>query len=149
MENKAIFCWRAAVFKKKWHFDFFLLTQYHVGLEISKCYSSYTLHMISAKNSSSAWLCQQSYCYDAGVRRSSSVRRPWSQVSRKPLHGSRPNFVGSSLSTISPDDCFCLFVCLFQNFHDFIFIFVNMGPYGSKNATHPVFIRFEANFMIN
>ncbi len=60
-------------------------------------------HMSFVVIFSSAWLCQQSYCHGAGVR------RPYTQVSQKPLHGSRPNFVGSSLSTISPDHFFFLF----------------------------------------
>ncbi len=35
------------------------------------------------------WLCHQGYCRGAGVRRSSIVR-PWTQVSQKTPHGSRP-----------------------------------------------------------
>ncbi len=51
------------------------------------------------------------------VQRPLSVR-PLTQVSQKPLHGSRPNFVESYISAISPD----LFI-FFKIFDFQIFIF--------------------------
>ncbi len=50
---------------------------------------------------------QQMYCRGARIRRP-SVRCPLTQVSRKPLHGSRLIFLESYLSTISP----ALFSCV-------------------------------------
>ncbi len=68
-----------------------------------------------------------SYCRSAGVR-PSSVNSGFSE----PLHGSIPNFVGSSLSTISPDHFFFQNF-QFPNFDDFVFIFVNpRDPMGAK-----------------
>ncbi len=82
---------------------------------------------------SSARLCQQSYCHGVGPnRRPSSVRRPLTQVSRKPLHGSRSNFMDSSLSTTSPH-VFFFFFSKCSIYDLFFFIFVHMGPQGSKN----------------
>ena len=50
------------------------------------------------------------------------VRRPSIQVSRKPLHGSRLNFVGSSLLTISPEFCLSFFLkFLISNFLKYFF----------------------------
>ncbi len=81
--------------------------------------------------------------------RGAAIRCPLTQVSQKPLHGSRPNFGEIYLSAISPDLFFQNF--LFSNFYDFFFFFVNMGPHGNLNFnTSPtIFIRFQQNFMIN
>ena len=93
---------------------------------------------------SSAWLCQQNYC----DRHPSSVRpsiHPLTQVSQKPLHGSRPNFTESYLFTISPD---CFFFQNFQFpifFYDFSFIFVNMGPYGNKGFKTLLLLQFSSD----
>ncbi len=62
-----------------------------------------------------------------------SVVRPETQVSQKPLHGSRPNFMGSYLSTISPDHFFVFSKFSIFKFLRIFFVFVNMGLYGSKN----------------
>ena len=62
-----------------------------------------------------------------------SFVRPLTQVIRKPLYGSRPNFRGNYVSTMSPDKFFFLF--FFQKFSFFIMIFFsrNAKPYGSQN----------------
>ncbi len=46
---------------------------------------------------------QQSYC------RGADVHRPLALVSQKTLYESRPNFMGSYLSTVSPDHLYILF----------------------------------------
>ncbi len=62
---------------------------------------------------------------------------PLIQVSQKPRHGPRPNFVESYIyiSAISPGSFFFFFWKFFdfQIFTIFFFVFVNMGPYGSQN----------------
>ncbi len=67
--------------------------------------------------------CQQSYCRGAGIRRP-SAHHPLTQVSLKPLHGSRSNFMDSFLSPITKD-----FFPLFKivKFHIFVLVFVHMG----------------------
>ncbi len=55
-------------------------------------------------------------CLTLSCSRATAVARA-SQVSWKLLHGSSPNFMYSSLSTISPDHCFSFF----QNYFDFQF----------------------------
>ncbi len=58
-------------------------------------------------------------------------RRPLTQVSEKLLHGSRPNLMGSYLFTISKRS---FFFFLNFKFSRLVFVFVNMGPYGSQNC---------------
>ena len=67
---------------------------------------------------SSAWLCHQSYCHGAGVR-------PLTQVSQKPLHGSRPKLIESYLSIIFSVIFFSFFkiFTFHTNFQDFFFSF--------------------------
>ncbi len=80
------------------------------------------------KKCSSAWLCQQSYCHGPGIHHLSIHLS-----SRKLPHGSRPNYMGSNWSTISPD-CFSFFFFqnyTFQIFTIFFSFFINIGPYGS------------------
>ncbi len=102
---------------------------------------------------SSAWLCQQSCCRGAAVRRPSfnsdfSETAAWIQA----------KFCGEvPISAISPDLFFFLF--FFQNvwfsffLTIFFFVFVNMGHSGSpkfQNVTFPtISIRFHRNFMTN
>ena len=91
------------------------------------------------------------YCRGAGVRRLSI--HPLTQVSQKPLHGSRPNFVESYLSTISPDFFFIFSQFLILKFFTIIFRFPYHGTLWEpkfQNTTSPtVSLRFQPNFMIN
>ena len=70
--------------------------------------------------------------------------RPITQVSQKPLHGSRPNVVESYLPAISPDGFFSFFkvfdIQIF-NFFSFPLTWDPMHATGAKfqNATPPTF----------
>ena len=74
---------------------------------------------------------------------------------RKLLHVSRPNFVGSSLSTIPRNHFFFFFQNFeFSNFYEFFSFPLTWDPMGAKISkkhytTPPVFIRSEPNIMIN
>ncbi len=99
------------------------------------------------------WLILVSYCFSSSAwrRRPSSVVRPLTRVSQKPLHGSRPNLVESYLSAISPDRFFFLFcfvfkIFYFKNFKDFFFVFVNMGPYVSQYFKTLLLQQFQSDF---
>ncbi len=63
--------------------------------------------------------------------RQSSIRRPLTQVSRKPLHGSRPHLWAAPY----PPYLQTLVLSKFSIFKylKLVFVFVNMGPYGSKH----------------
>ncbi len=96
--------------------------------------SAYRFSKLNCISYHYAWLCQQSYCRGASIR-------PLTQVSQKLLHGSKPNFVESYLSAISP----AFFFSKFLIFKFLRFFFVNIGPYGSQNCktlllphSHPI-----------
>ena len=80
--------------------------------------------------SSACATAQKSYCRHAGVRRPSSVRRPWSiGETRFAKFGGKVPFHHISRG---------FFFSYFQNFAFLIllwlfFVFVNIGPYGRKN----------------
>ena len=57
--------------------------------------------------------------------------------------GSRPNFIGSYLSAISPDRFFFSQIFNIQIFTIF-FRFVNMGPYASKNLKMLLLLQFSS-----
>ncbi len=61
-----------------------------------------------------------------------SIVRPLTQLSQKPLHGSKPEVIESYPSTIFPDIYFSFFK-IFTFHTNFVFVFVNMGPRESKN----------------
>ena len=87
-------------------------------------------------------------CLTLSAELLSRRRRPLTRFSQKPLHGSRPNFVESYPSAISPD-CFFFFLQNFSvsNFYDFFFfVFVNMGPYGSQNFKTLLLPQFRSDF---
>ncbi len=75
--------------------------------------------------------------------------RPLTQISQKPLHGSRSNFVESDLSAISPD--FFFSKILIFRFLRLCFVCVNMGPYGSQSFRTLLLHSFGSipNFTIN
>ncbi len=81
-----------------------------------------------------------------------SVRHLFTQVSRKLLHGSRPNFIGSYLSTISPDRFFFFFFQNFQFsiFHDFFFFSFSLtwDPTGAKIAKRYSSLKVLLNFCL-
>ena len=67
----------------------------------------------------------------ATVMAQASVVRPQTLVSRKPLHGSRPNFVGGSLSITWPNFFFSKFpIFIFLRF--FFSFSLTWGPMGAK-----------------
>ena len=90
---------------------------------------------------SSARLCQQSYCRGAGVRRP--------PVRKLRFLGNRCMDPGQSLWVApSPPYLHTIFF-FFQNFHFFfqiftIFVFVNMGPYGSKPFKTLLVLQFSS-----
>ena len=100
---------------------------------------------------------QQSYCHDMGVRHPSGRRyvRPSTSFSRKPSSGLTPNFSDRYLSTISPDHFLFCFVFVFQNFkfsifYNFFFrsfVFVNIGPYGTKKFQTTSSLKVRTRFI--
>ncbi len=77
----------------------------------------------------------------ASVVRPSVVRKL--RFCRKPLHGCSPNFVGTPLST-SPEH-FLFKIFNFQFLRVFFFVFVNLGPNGSKHFKRPLLLQFLSN----
>ncbi len=101
---------------------------------------------------SSGWLCQQSHCPGAGVRRPfalcPSIRL--SSVNsglRKPLHGSRPHFAGSYLPTTFPNHYVLFQNVRFSNFYDVVFFFhCRNGTHGSENFKTLLLPQFLSEF---
>ena len=77
-------------------------------------------------------LTQQNYCNGAGVCHLPILS--WTRVFRKSIYGSRPNFIGSHLSTNSPDRFFppSIFIYLFFFYDVFFFHFLSWDPMWAK-----------------
>ncbi len=77
-----------------------------------------------------------SRAHEIEIRPSSVVRRPsvrlWHRLSLKLLYGFLSNFSCGLPWAICPDVFFILKKKTFLNFLRIFFVFVNMGPYGSK-----------------
>ncbi len=116
---------------------------------LSKIMLCFKNENVRRSNHSPGTLAPLDFLSRATVVAQTSVIRPLTQLSQKPLHGSKPKFMESYLSTIFPDIYFLF--SKFSLFTQFFFSFsLTWDPMGAKfqNAiTYPVFIR--SNFMVN
>ena len=89
----------------------------------------------------------------ATVMAHASVVRPsvliLTQVSQKPLHESRPNFVESYLSAISPAPPFFFKIFYFQTFTIFFSFSLTWQPKFQNTTSPTVSVLFQPNFMIS
>ncbi len=128
---------------------------YHIWKDTCMLNSRPSASMHSCWLFSSAWLCQLSYCHGAGVRRPSVVRK-LEFLGNRCMDLCQILWVARSPPYVPTFFLFCCCWCsFFKIFHlKFCNIFFSltwdpMGAKNNQNATPPVFIRSEPNFMIN